>query len=82
MLSLLTEQHCGQSHAPAFLETPLHLFTELAQLIRDDKVDILVELTGHTASNRLGAVARRPAPIQVGQLHCPWYYLRDPSTFS
>lgn len=38
---------------------------DLAQLIRLDKVDILVELTGHTASNRLGAVARRPAPIQV-----------------
>lgn len=69
------------THTHASLETPLHPFAALAQLIRDDKVDILVELTGHTASNRLGAVARRPAPIQVGQLHCPWNYLRAPATF-
>jgi hypothetical protein len=44
---------------------PLSTVTELAQLIRRDRVDVLVELTGHTAHNRLGAVARRPAPIQA-----------------
>lgn len=34
-------------------------------MVRDDKVDILVELTGHTANNKLGMMACRPAPIQV-----------------
>ena len=38
---------------------------DLAALMREDGIDVLVELTGHTAHNRLGAVALRPAPVQV-----------------
>jgi len=37
----------------------------LAQLIRDDAIDLLVDLSGHTAYNRLGTFLRRPAPLQV-----------------
>jgi protein O-GlcNAc transferase len=37
----------------------------VASLVREDKVDILVELTGHTTNNKLGTMACRPAPIQV-----------------
>jgi predicted O-linked N-acetylglucosamine transferase (SPINDLY family) len=44
---------------------------ELAARIRSDEIDILVELSGHTAQNRLGAVALRPAPIQVSYLGYP-----------
>lgn len=36
-----------------------------ADLIREDRIDVLVDLGGHTASNRLLVLGRRPAPIQA-----------------
>ena len=38
---------------------------ELAERMRANRCDVLVELTGHTAGNRLGVLAMRPAPVQV-----------------
>ena len=52
--------HCTAWHPVARLSDDA-----LARRIREDGIDILIDLSGHTARNRLAMFARKPAPVQL-----------------
>ena len=45
--------------------------SQAAQRIRDDAIDVLVDLQGHTRGHRMAIFAQRPAPVQVAYLGFP-----------
>lgn len=61
---------------------------ELADQVHQDRIDILVDLSGHTAYNRLPTFATKPAPVQatwIGYFHSTGlesidYFITDPHT--
>jgi len=53
------------AHCTTFRRVKLFDDQALADLIEADGIDILVDLSGHSAGNRLPVFARRPAPVQV-----------------
>ncbi len=44
---------------------------QIARLVREDQIDLLVDLSGHTEDSRLLAFASKPAPAQITYLGYP-----------
>jgi predicted O-linked N-acetylglucosamine transferase (SPINDLY family) len=65
----VTERHRG--YADVWRDTTGMTDAKVAELVRGDRIDILVDLAMHTAGNRLLMFARKPAPVQVAWLAYP-----------
>lgn len=82
----MTEEFAG--HAVCYRDISLQPDEKVESLIRDDGIDILVDLAGHTGFNRLALFARRPAPVQVSWIgyfnttgmSAMDYFISDPVT--
>ena len=59
-------QYAGHWHSTVGLSDEA-----MAEMIRNHRIDILVDLAGHTSGNRLPVFARKPAPIQITYLGYP-----------
>ncbi len=60
---------------------------EICEIIRNKKIDVLIDISGYTAESRMSAFMKRPAPVQMGWisgmmtptgLSCLPYFLTDP----
>lgn len=57
-----------QRHCQSWTDATTLTDAELAARIHADGIDVLIDLSGHTAFNRLPVFAWRPAPVQVSWL--------------
>lgn len=60
-----------KAEADAWRDIHLKTARQVCEQIREDKIDILVDLAGHTGRNRLMVFAHKPAPIQVTYVGYP-----------
>jgi predicted O-linked N-acetylglucosamine transferase (SPINDLY family) len=61
----VTKRDWKERFGPAFVDVSTFTPEYFAQIVREDQIDILVDLSGYTAGNRLFSFAHKPAPIQA-----------------
>jgi predicted O-linked N-acetylglucosamine transferase (SPINDLY family) len=54
-----------------FFEVMARSDKDIAALVREQEIDVAVDLNGYTKKGRLGVFAQRPAPVQVNYLGYP-----------
>ncbi len=62
-MSARLKEHCAEWH-----DVPGLTAAQLAALIHSHRIDIAIDLSGHTAHNRLPMFAWKPAPVQASWL--------------
>lgn len=60
-----------ESYVDHWRDTSLLDDETLAKTIQKDKIDVLIDLSGHTSGNRLAVFALKPAPSQITYLGYP-----------
>lgn len=73
VISYAYVNHGANDHSTQLIQSHINVWRSvlkwsderLVQQIREDEIDILVDMSGHTAGHRLGAFACHPAPVQV-----------------
>ena len=60
-----------ECHVDRFIRIDQMNAQQRFQAIRDAQIDIAIDLTGHTGSNALDVLMRKPAPIQISWLGYP-----------
>jgi predicted O-linked N-acetylglucosamine transferase (SPINDLY family) len=54
-----------------FIDAKTYSDNQIANLVKESEIDILIDLMGFTTDSRTGVIAQRPAPIQVNYLGYP-----------
>jgi protein O-GlcNAc transferase len=60
-----------RAHADAWHDIAGRSDDEVVRLVRENQIDVLVDLAQHTARNRLRVFAQKPAPVQWSYLGAP-----------
>ena len=75
-----------KAQSPNWIEVATMAVDALSQQIRRDRIDVLIDLSGHTPGHRLMNFAQKPAPVQMSWIGYPGttgmrlmdYYIADP----